>query len=67
MTVLTLAEAKNEFVQSVDYYELKEPGLGYRFDAKWNGWSTGSRQTRRCHAFARAVTAGSICQVLRIT
>ena len=31
MTILTLAEAEQEFVESVAYYEAREPGLGLRF------------------------------------
>jgi hypothetical protein len=31
MTLITLEEAEQEFVESVAYYESKEPGLGLRF------------------------------------
>ena len=31
MTLLTLPEAQQEFLESVLYYESKEPGLGIRF------------------------------------
>lgn len=31
MTVITLAEAEREFVESIAYYEAKEAGLGMRF------------------------------------
>ncbi len=31
MTLITLEEADHEFVESVDYYESREPGLGVRF------------------------------------
>jgi plasmid stabilization system protein ParE len=31
MTVITLAEAEREFVESIAYYEGKEVGLGVRF------------------------------------
>ena len=30
MTVFTIAEANQEFIGSVDYYESREPGLGLR-------------------------------------
>lgn len=31
MTLITLAEAEQEFIQSVAYYESRESGLGSRF------------------------------------
>ncbi len=31
MTLITIEEAEQEFVETVAYYELKEPGLGFRF------------------------------------
>jgi plasmid stabilization system protein ParE len=31
MTIITLAEAEHEFVESIAYYEAREPGLGLRF------------------------------------
>ena len=31
MTLITLEEAEQEFVQSVEYYESREGGLGLRF------------------------------------
>ena len=31
MTLITLEEAEQEFVESVAYYESQEPGLGLRF------------------------------------
>lgn len=31
MTLITLDEAEQEFVESVAYYEAREPGLGLRF------------------------------------
>ena len=31
MTLITLEEAEQEFVESIAYYESREPGLGLRF------------------------------------
>jgi hypothetical protein len=31
MTLITLEEAEQEFIESVAYYEAREPGLGPRF------------------------------------
>ncbi len=31
MTLITLDEAEQDFVESVTYYESREPGLGSRF------------------------------------
>jgi hypothetical protein len=31
MTITILAEAEREFVESIAYYEAREPGLGLRF------------------------------------